>query len=163
MNGSNNPPSPIEQFPTEIFQQIFEFISLQDIAGAFFGLNSHLDTIVRSVSRTSHVIRCDNIDAINLLHSFHLQIAQLIVVNAEKVDFTSLMNLRLLTLKYGTPMQLDSIRPLYFPMLEILNVTGNAGSSFLSGYFVKHEMTHNDSRNENRHVGVIELSKLTLQ
>jgi hypothetical protein len=53
---------------------------------------------------------------------FPTQICRLIIKYSPNVDFTSLINLRSLTIKYGTRAQLDGIRPEDFPMLEILHI-----------------------------------------
>jgi hypothetical protein len=114
-----------EPFPTEIFLQIFTFFSLQELLTAFSGLNSYIDSVIRLVRNVSHVVRHNDIDGMNLLQSFPTNIVRLVIVNFEIIDFTSLINLRSLTLKYGTETQFDSIRPQYFPLLEILHIKGN--------------------------------------
>jgi hypothetical protein len=123
----------LEHLPVEIFLQIFTFFPLQELIKAFFGLNSHIDSIIRLLRSASHTINCNNNDAINLLHLFSAQISRLVIVDAETVDFTSFINLRSLTLKYGTHAQFNSIRPQYFPMLEILHVCDvNLGKFFFN-------------------------------
>jgi hypothetical protein len=77
------------------------------------------------VRSASYEIDSNNVDAINLLQLFPSQTGRLIVANVEMVDFTSLNNLRSLTLKYGTHAQFNIIRPQYFPILEILRIKGN--------------------------------------
>jgi len=116
--------SSLEHLPTEIFLQIFDFLSLRELITALFGLNSHINAIIRSVRGTSHVVRYNDVDAIKLLQLFPIQIGHLTIVNIEMIDFPSLINLRSLTLKYGTQIQFDNIRPQHFPMLEILHIKG---------------------------------------
>ncbi len=113
-----------EQLPTEIFLQIFAFLPLQELVAAFYGLNFYIDSIIRSVRVASLVVRNNDADAIQLLQLFPTQIGRLLALNAEMLDFTSLINLRSLILKYGTPAQFNSIRPQHFPMLEILHIYG---------------------------------------
>ena len=122
---SNNQSSLLfEHFPVEILLQIFSFFSLRELVATFSGLNTHFDSIVRFVRDGIHTVAYNNLDDINLLQLFPTQIARLRVANVETVDFSSLVNLRALTLKYGTNVQFDSVRPQHFPMLEILHVEG---------------------------------------
>jgi len=60
----------------------------------------------------------------DLLYLYPAQIGRLIITLSSDVDFTSLINLRSLTIKYGTFIQFDRIRPQYFHMLEILHIFG---------------------------------------
>jgi hypothetical protein len=124
-SGDNIRPMLLEDLPTEIFLQVFTFFSLEELFKAFSGLNSHIDSVIRLVRGASHVVKYNDVEAINLLQLFSAKISRLVVINVEMVDFTSLINLRSLTLKYGTEKQYDSIRPQYFPMLEILHIQGN--------------------------------------
>jgi hypothetical protein len=131
-NNNNTHRTLLEHFPVEIFLQIFTFFPIQELFKAFFGLNSHIDSIIRSVRNASHTINCNNNDAINFLHLFSAQISRLVIVDADAVDFTLLINIRSLTLKYGTYAQFNSIRPQYFPMLEILHLYDiNLGECFI--------------------------------
>ena len=125
MSNENVDSTSFEQLPIELFLEIFSFLHLPDILSAFSGLNSFIDSIVRSVKSAIHIKRSNDVDTINLLHSHPNQISRLLVVNAETVDFTSLNNLHSLTLKYGTTAQFNSIRPQNLPMLEILYIKGN--------------------------------------
>jgi len=122
ISNDNIRPTLLEHLPVEIFQQIFVLLSLQEIVTAFLGLNSHIDSIIRSLKDISHTVRCNDVTAINLLHLFSTQISHLVIVNAKTVNFTSLINLRSLILKYGTDAQFDSIRPQHFPMLNSLHI-----------------------------------------
>jgi hypothetical protein len=122
MNSVDGQPTIVEHLPIEIFFQIFASFSLGEIITSFFGLNSRIDSIIRCMTGASHVISYNNKKAIDLLHLFPTQIGQLIVTRARKVNFTSLINLRSLTMKYGTCAQFDGIRPEHFPMLEILHI-----------------------------------------
>jgi hypothetical protein len=124
-SSDNTHPTLLEHLPNEIFLQIFTFFSLRDIVKVFFGLNSYIDSLIRLLTNASHVIKYNDVDGINLLQLFPSQFGRLVVINAEQADFTSLINLRSLTLKYGTSARFDIIHPLHFPLLEILGVTGN--------------------------------------
>ncbi len=115
----------IEHLPTEIFFQIFGFLHLQELVTAFSGLNSHIDSIIRSVRDVSLIVRYNDTNALKLLQSFSDQIGHLSVLSVETVDLTSLPNLRSLVLKYGSYAQWDSIRPENMPLLEILHIKGN--------------------------------------
>ncbi|CAF3918142.1 unnamed protein product [Rotaria sp. Silwood2] len=124
MSNDNTFSTSLEHLPTEIFLQVFGLLPLQEIVTAFSGLNSYIDSVIQSVIGASHVVRYSDAEAINSLHFFPTQIIRLIIVNVEIADFTALINLRSLTLKYGTQEQFNSIRPQYFPMLEILHIKG---------------------------------------
>ncbi len=121
-NRKNKHRTLLEHLPIEIFLQIFVFFPLDELVKSFFGLSSYIDSLIRSVRNANHMIIYNNNDAINLLHSFSSQINRLVIIHSESVDFKSLINLRSLTLKYGTHAQFNSIRPQYFPMLEILHI-----------------------------------------
>ena len=69
---------------------------------------------------TSHIVRYNHHNMMELLYVFSNQINHLLIVDVLMVNFTSFINLRSFILKYDTGRQLDSIRPQYFPMLEIL-------------------------------------------
>ncbi|CAF1363843.1 unnamed protein product [Adineta steineri] len=115
----------LEHLPVEIFLQIFAFLPWRELVTSFSGLNFYIDSIIQSVRGKSHGIRYNDIDAMNLLQLFPALIDRLVVVNANIVDLSSLTNLRSLTLEYGTKAQLNTIRPHYFPKLEILHIKGN--------------------------------------
>jgi hypothetical protein len=125
MSNDGKSPTLLEHLPVEIFLQIFDLFPLQHLAASFFGLNSYIDSIIRSVRSKNHGVRDNDIDAINLLKLFPTSIDRLVIINSETVDLTSLINLRSLSLERGTHTQLNTIRPHYFPMLEILHIKGN--------------------------------------
>ncbi|CAF1098556.1 unnamed protein product [Adineta steineri] len=125
MSTNNTFPTLLEHLPVEILQQIFGLLPLRDISTAFCGLNLYVDSIIRSMTNAHHIVSCNDVNSINLLHLFPTLISHLVIVNVETVDFTSLRNLRSLMLKYGTQAQLDSIRPQNYPMLEIFQIKGN--------------------------------------
>jgi hypothetical protein len=125
MSTDNMPPTLLEHQSTEILLQIFAFLPFRELIKAFFGLNSYINSVIQLVRSASYEIDSNNVDAINLLQLFPSQTGRLIVANVEMVDFTSLNNLRSLTLKYGTHAQFNIIRPQYFPILEILRIKGN--------------------------------------
>jgi len=121
MSSVDTQPTKIEHLPIEILE-IFALFSLEEIVTSFFGLNSHIDSIIRCVKSASHAISSHDTKAVDLLNLFPTQISRLIVTRGVTVDFTSLINLRSLTIEYGTLAQLDGIRPQHFPMLEILHI-----------------------------------------
>ena len=127
MSNDNKHPTSLEHLPVEILLQIFAFFPLPELVKAFSGLNTYVDSVIRSIRNTSLVVRSYDIDAINLLHTFSTQIARL-VINAPTINFTPLINLRSLTLKYATQIQFDSIRPEHFPLLQILLIKGTRQS-----------------------------------
>jgi hypothetical protein len=125
MSTVNTIPSLLEHLPVEILLQIFGLLTLREISTTFLGLNSYIDSIIRYVRGATHMVSCNDGNAIKLLHLLPTLISRVIIVNFEMVDFTSLINLRSLILKYGTQAQFNSIRPQHFPMLEILYIKGN--------------------------------------
>ena len=130
MMTSNTPlPTLFEHLPMELVLRLFDYFSLQEILRAFSGLNSSLDSMITSMIDRSHVIKYNDATASHLLRLFPTQIGRLVIINSKAVDFTPLINLRSLTLRYATSTQLDSIRPRYFPMLEILHLYVGEGSS----------------------------------
>jgi hypothetical protein len=115
-------PTSIERLPIEILVEIFALLPLEELVTAFSGLTSYIDSIIRSTRGTSHLVRDNNVHAIQCLNLFPTQITRLAIIHAVDVNLTALINLRALTLKYGTHAQFDSIRPQFFPTLEILYI-----------------------------------------
>ena len=115
----------LEHLSVEIFLEIFVSLTLNKISTAFSGLNSHIDSIIRSVRTATHTVTYNDDKAVKLVQSFPVQINRLILTHSPIVDFTPLINLRSLTLKYGTLAQFDGIRPQHFPRLEILHLCGS--------------------------------------
>jgi hypothetical protein len=114
----------LEDLPVVIFLQIFASLSLQEIVTAFYALNSHIDSIIRSMRNVSYIVRFNDVDGLNVLQLFPASIGHLMITNVETIDFTSFINLRSLKLRYGTQRQFNTIRPQYLPMLEILYIKG---------------------------------------
>ncbi|CAF4208617.1 unnamed protein product, partial [Adineta steineri] len=112
----------LEHLPVEIFLQIFALLPLQQLVTSFSGLNFYIDSIIQSVRGKNHGIRYNDTDAMKLLQLFPTLIDRLVIVNADMIDLKSLINLRSLTLEYGTKAQLNTIRPHYFPKLQILHI-----------------------------------------
>ncbi len=125
MNTDNIQPTLLDNLPVEIFLKVFSSLSLEEIVTAFSDLNSYINSVIRCVKDGNHVVTCNDTKAVELLHSFPTQIGRLVITYSLNVDFTSLINLRSLTIKYGTLAQLDGIRPKHFPMLEILHIRGS--------------------------------------
>jgi hypothetical protein len=120
-------PTKIEHLPVEIFLEIFALFSLEEIISSFFGLNSRINSIIRCAKCISHTISSSDTTAVDQLKLFPTQIGRLFITRGVTIDFTSLINLRSLTIEYGTLAQLNGIRPQHFPMLEILHIS--AGKS----------------------------------
>ncbi|CAF1264692.1 unnamed protein product [Adineta ricciae] len=112
----------LEHLPVEILAEIFTFLSSSELCKTFSNLNSRINSIIQSMITVSHVVKYDDTDAINYLHCFPASIVRLVLIHAKTVDFTSLINLRSLTLKYGTLAQFNDIRPQHFPKLETLHL-----------------------------------------
>ena len=122
MANENVLPTSMEQLPTEIFLQIFGYFHLRELISAFFGLNSHINSILQAMRSARHVVQYNDPDAVQLLQVFSKQIERLIIIKMDMIDLTSLSNLRSLTLKYTSNAQLKSIRAQDFPLLEILHI-----------------------------------------
>jgi len=106
----------IEHLSNEIFREIFDYLLFQDINKSFFGITSNIDSIIRSMNSGSLEVSKTDINSENLLSSFPTQIGRLVLNSCETVNFTSLINLRSLTIRF------DLIFPKYFPLLEILYI-----------------------------------------
>ena len=122
MNNENISPTLFEHLPTEILHQIFAMLSLRELVQAFSGLNFYMNSVIRSIRGLSHTVKCNEFDTIGLVQLFPLQITRLAIAYTKSLDFSSLIHLRSLILRYGTPAQFDSIRPQHFPLLEILRI-----------------------------------------
>jgi hypothetical protein len=131
MNIGNIQRTTLEHLPVEIFLRIFTAFSFDEIVTAFSGLNSYIDSIIRCINDSNHAVTYSDTKAIQLLNLFPTQICRLIIIHSPNVNFTSLINLRSLTIKYGTLAQLDGIRPRHFPMLEILHICGGKVLKFV--------------------------------
>ena len=124
MTTDNTCPTLIEHLSFEIFLQIFSSLSLEETVITFSGLNSYIDLIIRSINDGIHTVSYNDTNDADLLYLYPAQIGRLIITLSSDVDFTSLINLRSLTIKYGTFIQFDRIRPQYFYMLELLHIFG---------------------------------------
>ena len=101
------------------------FFSFRDVFIAFSNLNRYIDSIIRSVDAINHVVTYDQTDIISLSQPVSTNITRLVVVHARKIDFTSLIHLRSLTLKYGTYGQFNSIRLDHFYNLQVLHISAS--------------------------------------
>jgi len=118
----NTRPTLFEQLPVEIFLKIFALFSFEEVVKTFSSLNSDVNSRIRGISTAASRITYNNTRAIGFLCLYPTQIGQLIIIHSPTVDFTSLNNLRSLTLKYGTQKQFDGIRPQHFPHLKTLHL-----------------------------------------
>ena len=118
-------PTLLEELPVEIFLQVLAPFSLSEIVKTFSGLNSYINSCIQAVTTANHTVTYSDTSAADFLCLFPTQIGRLIITHSPTVDFTPLLNLRSLTLKYGTPAQFDGIRPQHFPQLEILHLCGS--------------------------------------
>ena len=135
MSINNTCPTLLEKLSSAIFLQIFASFSLDEVVTIFSGLNSNINTIIRSIRHANHAVIYNDIKAATLLHLFLTHISRLRITNSENVDFTSLTNLRSLTIKYGTLAQLNGIRPQHFSMLEILHICLSKSKTFLIRFY----------------------------
>lgn len=113
-----------DQLPTEIFLQIFSFLRFQETITAFSNLNSYIDSVIRNINDGYLQVSYDNAEEVCCLNLYSHQIGRLTLIHSPSIDFTTSINLRSLTIKFGTIAQLNVIRPQYFPSLEILHICG---------------------------------------
>jgi hypothetical protein len=132
MSSDDTQPTKIEQLPIEIFREIFDFFSLDEIAISFFGLNSRIDSIIRSMNTASHTVSSDDDKAVDLLNLFSTQIGRLIIKHNQKVNFMSLINLQSLTIAFGSAAQFSGIRPKHVPALKILHIEASKSKTMCS-------------------------------
>jgi hypothetical protein len=109
MSAIDAQPTKIEHLPVEIFLEIFALFSLEEIISSFFGLNSRINSIIRCAKCISHTISSSDTTAVDLLNLCPTQIGRLILASSGKVNFTSLINLRSLTITFGSIAQFDGI------------------------------------------------------
>jgi hypothetical protein len=93
MSTDNTRPTSLEYLPVETFLKIFASLSLQEIVTAFSGLNSYIESIIRSLRDKSHAVRYNDTKAIDLMYLFSAQIGCLVLKHPVSADFTSLINL----------------------------------------------------------------------
>ncbi|CAF1539942.1 unnamed protein product [Adineta ricciae] len=124
MNNNSIHVTLFEDLPVEILLKIFHLLSLDELVTKFLGLNTYINLVIQSLTHIKHTIINNDTNAIDLRHLFATQIDRLIITRSPSVDFTSLNNLRSLTIKYGTVKQLYDILPQHFPRLEILHING---------------------------------------
>ena len=117
-------PTLLEQLPVEIFLQVFASLRLQDLIKAFSGLNSYIESSLKSVRSASYILNNHVTKTTDLLRSYPTQIGRLVINKCRKMNFTSLIHLRSLTLKPATGEHFNAIRPQNFPQLEILHLCG---------------------------------------
>lgn len=121
---NNTCPTFLEQLPVEIFLQVCASLTLREVIKAFAGLNAHIDSSIGALRNASHTLQDIASETTDLLRLNPTQIGRLVISKCSTADFSSLINLRSLTLKYGTGEQFDAIRPRNFPQLEILHLCG---------------------------------------
>jgi hypothetical protein len=87
---------------------------LQEIVKDFSALNSHIDLIIQFVRDITHVVRSNDVNVIQRFPT---------TVNVETVDFKLFINVRSITLKYGTKTQFNIILfTLFIHMRQILHI-----------------------------------------
>jgi hypothetical protein len=124
MNTNNAPVTKLGSLPNEILLQIFGLFSFKEIIKTFSGLNFYLDSTIRSINDGNLHVHLNDVESVNHINLYPNQIRRLILIHSPNVNFMLSINLRSLTIKYGTISQINSIRPEHFPMLEILHICG---------------------------------------
>ncbi|CAF4079505.1 unnamed protein product, partial [Rotaria magnacalcarata] len=112
-------------FPNEIFLLIFEFLDLYAIVNAFSGINKHYDSLLSSLKSVTLAVPSNgNVFIEKNLRQYSTSIVYLVMDRVPKFTFTSvtLTNVRSLTIKCGTQIQYDSVRPCNFPLLEYFHL-----------------------------------------
>ncbi|CAF2218298.1 unnamed protein product [Rotaria magnacalcarata] len=117
--------SSLDHFPNEIFLLIFEFLDLYAIVNAFSGINKHYDSLLSSLKSVTLAVPSNgNVFIEKNLRQYSTSIVYLVMDRVPKFTFTSvtLTNVRSLTIKCGTQIQYDSVRPCNFPLLEYFHL-----------------------------------------
>jgi len=122
MSTKNTLLTSIEQLPNEIFFEIFGYFHLRELFKSAYGLNSRINFMIQSMKSMNHTVQYNDTDDVQLLPTFSKKIARLAIIKSDIVDLTVFSNLKSLTLKYPSSVQLKSIHPQNFPLLEILHI-----------------------------------------
>ena len=112
----------IEQLPSEVLLDIFEYLPSHDLYEAFSGLNARLATVCTSLFNLHLTLHEDWDDQKRVLPSFATHVRTLIVKHDEPIDFSSLPNIRSLKLCMPTANQCDAIEAHLLPQLEHLSI-----------------------------------------
>ena len=79
MSADKISPACLEHLPVEILSRILDFLSLQHISTSFFGLNSHIDSVIRSWRSARHTVIRNATNDVNLLHLFPTLISHMVI------------------------------------------------------------------------------------
>lgn len=124
MNTNKTQATRFESLPREILLQIFALFPFEEVIKTFSDLNSYLNSAIDCIHCGNLLVNYNDVQSVDLIHSYSNQIRRLVIIHSPSVNLTSSINLRSLTLKYGTIAQIDKIRPKHFPLLEILHICG---------------------------------------
>ena len=100
----------IKQPSVEIFLELFASFSLNEIVKAFSDLKCSIDTSIQAIINDIYILTYNDTTTINLLLSYSTSIGRLIVTHSPVVDFTSLINLQSLTVRWNPPRTLFTTR-----------------------------------------------------
>ena len=112
----------LEQLPSEVLLEIFDYLPPHDLYEAFTGLNAHLTTVCTSLFNLHLTLHEDWDDQRRALPSFAAHVRTLIVKHDEPIDFSALPNIRSLKLCRPTANQCDAIEAHMLPQLEHLAI-----------------------------------------
>lgn len=110
----------LEEFPNELFFEIFRFIDIRDIYRSFFDLNRRFNQILCSLTQLSLIVEKNDSTLINQLAD---RIVSLHLKTWHQIDFRPFVHLKFLTLHRTTRAQVTQIRPEILPNLVSLSVS----------------------------------------
>ena len=112
----------LEDFPNEIFLEIFKYFTLSDLFDSFVDLNYRINALLQSINERSLILNKPE----DVLHPrvffFKRNIQHLQIRHPSKVDFQCFPNLRSLTSLFPRDQQLIGLRPKKMPHLTHLTI-----------------------------------------
>jgi hypothetical protein len=114
--------SRLEQFPDEIFLEIFKYISLHDLHHGFLKLNQRINHILHSVTELSLTLNTPDDINNEAVSFFASRVYHLIVKHPNTVSFNRFSSLRSLTSLFPCDRQLCCIKSKDLPNLTHLTL-----------------------------------------
>ncbi|CAF0745293.1 unnamed protein product [Adineta steineri] len=112
----------LEQFPDEIFMEIFQYISIHDLYRGLYKLNQRINHILHSITNLSLTLsKAEDINDEAVVF-FASRIYHLVVRHQNPVEFNRFPSLRSLTSKFPQDRQLCGVKPKHLPNLTHLTL-----------------------------------------
>jgi hypothetical protein len=109
-----------EQFPNEIFFDLFIYFDIPNLYYSFWGINQRFNNILRSLNNLSFVIENNNSLFIDI---FARQIVRLKIKTSQAIDLSRFTNLHFLELCRASDIQMEQIRSDIMPKLVSLSIS----------------------------------------